>query len=124
MDIRRIEDALKRHSCLEALAWCSENKTALRKLKVSAPTNSPVFFSEFRIISGLSIAQSTLEFDLRLQEYIELARARRTQEAIAYSKKHLASWQETHIAQIQQASALLAFPPTTNCGPYKVPISC
>lgn len=44
MDIRRIEDALKRHSCLEALAWCSENKTALRKLKVSAPTNSLVFF--------------------------------------------------------------------------------
>ncbi|EIM89151.1 uncharacterized protein STEHIDRAFT_119889 [Stereum hirsutum FP-91666 SS1] len=95
MDIKRIEEALGRHSCTEALAWCSENKNTLRKLK------------------------STLEFDLRLQEYIELARARRTQEAIAYSKKHLTPWQETHIAQIQQASALLAFPPTTKCGPYR-----
>ncbi|KAA1472045.1 hypothetical protein DENSPDRAFT_838193 [Dentipellis sp. KUC8613] len=95
MDIRRIEDALGRHSCAEALAWCSENKSALRKLK------------------------STLEFDLRLQEYIELARARKAQEAMAYSKKHLVPWQETHLAQIQQASALLAFPPTTACGPYK-----
>ncbi|KAF9568695.1 hypothetical protein CPC08DRAFT_702304 [Agrocybe pediades] len=94
-DIRRIEDALARHSCTEALAWCSENKTALRKIK------------------------STLEFDLRMQEYIELSRARRTTEAIAYSKKHLIQWQETHLPQIRQLLALLAFPPTTACGPYK-----
>lgn len=67
-----------------------------------------------------ALTQSTLEFDLRLQEYIELARARRTVEAIAYSKKHLASWQDTHLQQIRQAAALLAFPATTNCGPYKV----
>ena len=37
-DIRRIEDALNRKSCTEALAWCSENKAALRKLKVSSWT--------------------------------------------------------------------------------------
>ena len=35
MDIRRIEDALAKHSCTEALAWCNENKTALRKIKAS-----------------------------------------------------------------------------------------
>jgi hypothetical protein len=64
--------------------------------------------------------QSTLEFDLRLQEYIELARRGRKEDAIVHSKKHLISWQETHLAQIQSASTLLAFPPTTNCGPYKV----
>lgn len=33
-DIRRIEDGLKRHSCVDALTWCSENKTVLRKIKV------------------------------------------------------------------------------------------
>ena len=33
-DIRRIEDALARQSSSEALAWCSENKAALRKVKV------------------------------------------------------------------------------------------
>lgn len=36
MDIHRIEDALSKHSCTEALSWCSENKTALRKIKVRA----------------------------------------------------------------------------------------
>ncbi|KZT04505.1 uncharacterized protein LAESUDRAFT_727983 [Laetiporus sulphureus 93-53] len=94
-DICRIEEALKHQSCTEALAWCSENKSALRKLK------------------------NTLEFDLRLQEHIELARAGKKMEAIEYSKKYLLQWQETHLAQIQQASALLCFSPTTTCGPYK-----
>ncbi|KII84283.1 hypothetical protein PLICRDRAFT_146921 [Plicaturopsis crispa FD-325 SS-3] len=94
-DIRRIEGALAKHSCSEALAWCSENKVALRKIK------------------------STLEFDLRLQEYIELCRARKPQEAIVYSKKHLVAWQDTHLEKIRQVSALLAVLPTTSCGPYK-----
>ncbi|KAF8842873.1 hypothetical protein BDN67DRAFT_946606 [Paxillus ammoniavirescens] len=95
MDIHRIERALCQHSCTEAIAWCSENKTALRKIK------------------------STLEFELRLQEYIELARTRKTQDAIAYSKKHLVLWQETHLQQIMQASALLAVQPSTTCGQYR-----
>ncbi|PPQ75590.1 hypothetical protein CVT24_010896 [Panaeolus cyanescens] len=94
-DIRRIEDAFARHSCTEALSWCSENKTALRKVK------------------------STLEFDLRMQEYIELLRARKTMEALAYSRKHLLSWTDTHAGQIRQLSGLLAFTPDTAFGTYK-----
>lgn len=94
-DITRIEDALHKRSCTEALAWCSENKATLRKMK------------------------SPLEFDLRFQEFIELARARKLQEAIAYQKKHLVQWQDTHLQQIHQSSALLAFRPDTACGPYK-----
>lgn len=68
----------------------------------------------------LTYSQSTLEFELRLQEYIELGRTGKTADAMVYAKKHLVSWQETHLAQIMQASALLAFPPNTSCGPYKV----
>jgi hypothetical protein len=113
-EIRRIEDALARHSCAEALAWCNENKTVLRKIKVSNFSLVPY------PVCYILLLQNTLEFDLRLQEYIELSRARKTMDAIAYSKKHLISWQDTHLAQIQQASTLLAFPPTTTCGPYKV----
>ncbi|KAI0696838.1 CTLH/CRA C-terminal to lish motif domain-containing protein [Cytidiella melzeri] len=94
-DIRRIEDALGKQSCTEALAWCSENKAALRKVK------------------------NPLEFELRLQEFIELARARSLMEAIVYQKKHLIQWQESHAAQINQASALLAYTPTSAFGPYK-----
>ncbi|THH28961.1 hypothetical protein EUX98_g5223 [Antrodiella citrinella] len=94
-EIRRIEEALKRCSCTEALSWCSENKAALRKVK------------------------NPLEFDLRFQEYIELARDRKQDEAILYQKKYLVSWQETHLPQITQASALLAIPPERAFGPYK-----
>ena len=64
--------------------------------------------------------KDTLEFELRLQEFIELARARKTAEAIAYSKKHLVPWHETHMDQIRRAMTLLAFPQDTACGPYKV----
>ncbi|KAG7086640.1 hypothetical protein E1B28_002581 [Marasmius oreades] len=94
-DIQRIESALLCHSCMEALSWCSENKNALKKSK------------------------STLEFDLRLQEYIELCRAENKEDAIVYLQKYLTPWQETHLPQINQASALLAFSPKTRCGPYK-----
>ncbi|EIW78394.1 hypothetical protein CONPUDRAFT_108277 [Coniophora puteana RWD-64-598 SS2] len=94
-DISRTEEALRKHSCTEALAWCSENKAALRKIK------------------------STLEFELRMQEYIELARSRKMEEAMTYSKKHLVPWQETHFKEILQASALLAIPPTTTSSQYR-----
>ncbi|MCO5549561.1 hypothetical protein L7F22_003033 [Adiantum nelumboides] len=63
------EHALKGiRSCTATLAWCSENKAALRKIR------------------------SSLEFDLRLQEFIELTRDRSSQslqEAINYSRKYL-----------------------------------
>ncbi|KAF7972879.1 hypothetical protein HWV62_16666 [Athelia sp. TMB] len=94
-DVHRVERALAGESCVEALAWCAENKNALKKMK------------------------STLEFSLRLQEYIELARARRTSAAIAYSRRYLVQWQDTHLAEIKTASGLLAFKPGTRCGPYK-----
>ncbi|KAF9234269.1 CTLH/CRA C-terminal to lish motif domain-containing protein [Melanogaster broomeanus] len=113
MDIHRIERALCRHSCTEAIAWCSENKTALRKIKGSSRA------APLCIATILMYLQSTLEFELRLQEYIELARARKTQEAIAYSRKHLVPWQETHLQQIMQAAALLAVQPSTTCGQYR-----
>lgn len=66
------------------------------------------------------LLQSTLEFDLRLQEYIELARLRQTDEAIGYLKRHIINWHDAHMQQIKQATALLAFPPNTTCNPYKV----
>ncbi|KAJ2722799.1 GID complex subunit containing RING finger motif [Coemansia sp. Benny D115] len=91
-----IEDELKQeHSCRGALAWCVENRSALKRI------------------------QSSLEFELRLQEYIEMIRVRNTSEAIVYAKKHLTPWSDTQMARIQRAMTLLAFPPTTQCPPYK-----
>ncbi|PFH49348.1 hypothetical protein AMATHDRAFT_147869 [Amanita thiersii Skay4041] len=104
-DIRRIEEALRHHSCTEALAWCNENKASLRKMKASFLPPPP--------------SSLTLEFDLRLQEYIELTRARKSMEAISYAKRHLVQWQETHYNEILHANALIAFDPSTTCLPYK-----
>ena len=93
---RRIENAIKTHSCQEALSWCNENKSALKKLK------------------------SNLEFNLRFQEYVELIRVRKLKEAIVYAKKWLTPMSDVHLKEIQQGMALLAFPPHTQCGIYKV----
>lgn len=41
-------------------------------------------------------------------------------DAIAYVRKHLTPWVETHLREIQQAMALMAFPSNTQCAPYKV----
>jgi macrophage erythroblast attacher len=30
----KIEEALRNHSCKECLAWCNENRSSLRKMKV------------------------------------------------------------------------------------------
>lgn len=91
----RIEASLKRGSTTECLAWCSENRNNLRKNK------------------------STLEFNLRLQQYIELVRTGNLVEAIAYSKKHLAPHHETHLPEIEKAAALLIYSADTNYQPYK-----
>ncbi|KAJ9120665.1 hypothetical protein QFC22_002595 [Naganishia vaughanmartiniae] len=92
----RIESALlEKHSCAEALAWCGENRGTLKKTK------------------------NYLEFSLRLQEYIELCRKKQQTEALAYAQKYLATWQETHMREIEQAMSLLFFGQGTNVGVYK-----
>jgi len=93
-DIQRIEKALSNHSCVEALAWCNENKVTLRK------------------------AKSTLEFELRLQEYIELARLQKHKEAMAYFRKHLASWKDQEPLIIHCTSLLYASPSSPH-KPYR-----
>ncbi|WFD44767.1 GID complex subunit containing RING finger motif [Malassezia psittaci] len=69
------EHSTESPSCATALAWCSENKITLRKSK------------------------STLEFELRLQEFIELVRDRHPsvlKQAALYARKHLSPYlQET-----------------------------
>ncbi|CAO3623504.1 unnamed protein product [Cunninghamella echinulata] len=91
----KVEEALQRHSCKECLQWCSENKSHLKKIK------------------------STLEFNLRFQEYIELLRVGRKLEAIAYSKKYLRQWQETENKRFMEAMGLLAHGKDTKCEPYR-----
>lgn len=82
---RIVEEALSRHDCSVALEWCSVNRVRLTKLK------------------------STLEFKLRLQEYIELVRSGNRIGAIAYAKRYFKFSADRHMSEIQSAMALLLF---------------
>ena len=77
----QIEEALRQHSCSECLQWCNENRAKLRKTK------------------------SSLEFQMRLQEYIELVRASKLPQAIAHVRKHLVPFMDTHAPDIQRVRA-------------------
>ncbi|KAJ3416833.1 GID complex subunit containing RING finger motif [Chytridiales sp. JEL 0842] len=92
---RRVEEALRKQNCTECLAWCKENSSGLKKIK------------------------STLEFNLRLQEYIELVRSRKLADAIKYLRKYLTPLADVHMKEIQMASGLLAFDLSTSCERYK-----
>lgn len=95
-EARKVIEALRNRDCTEALTWCSENKSKLKKSK------------------------SKFEFKLRLQEFIELVRAERMMDAIMYARKHLAAWGSTNMKELQQAMATLAFKSNTDCAGYKI----
>lgn len=91
-----VETSLRqRHSTAECLAWCSENRSFLRKTR------------------------SSLEFEVRLQHYIELVKSGRVEDALKYCQKFLSKNADIHLREIQQAAGLLAFPPGTEGSPYK-----
>lgn len=97
---QKVADSLERRETKEALMWCTENKTALRK-----------------------IGQTNLEFELRLQQYIELIRSggpSKQFEAMLHAKKYLTPYSGSHNDQILHAAGLLAQPPDTLLDPYKV----
>ncbi|KAF6259264.1 CTLH/CRA C-terminal to lish motif domain-containing protein [Scenedesmus sp. NREL 46B-D3] len=94
-DARRVVEALQRHDCAVALAWCDDNRGRLRKIK------------------------SSLEFKLRLREFLELVRQDQRLAAVAYARKHLAPWASQHMHELQRALATLAFPASTRVATYK-----
>lgn len=94
---RVVIEALRKRDCSEGLRWCAENKRRLQKV------------------------QSKLEFRLRLQEFVEHARAGRKHDAIAYMQKYLSvgNCDQERMCDIQRFMALLVYDPTTACQPYK-----
>ncbi|KAK8221259.1 negative regulation of gluconeogenesis [Phyllosticta capitalensis] len=92
----KIAESLRNGRCQEALSWCGDNKQGLKKL------------------------ESNLEFELRLQQYVEMVRSGNTQklmEATMHARKYLASHHDTTFAI--RAAGLLAFPPDTPAEPYR-----
>ncbi|MCL4143221.1 UNVERIFIED_CONTAM: hypothetical protein GTU68_010606, partial [Idotea baltica] len=90
-----VELALARKDPSRCLAWCHDNKSKLRKMN------------------------STLEFDLRVQEFIELVKKGRRMEAVWHARKYFTNQEEQQMGAVQQCMALLAFPVDTQVAPYK-----
>lgn len=92
---KEVEEALQRKDITQCLAWCQDNKSKLRKMK------------------------STLEFNVRLQEFVELIKAGRKLEAVQHARKYLAIEDADQLNQVQKACALLAFPAETPIVKYQ-----
>ncbi|KAL3489449.1 protein fyv10 [Aspergillus germanicus] len=95
---QRIAESLRCGETKDALQWCGENKAALKK------------------------SQYNLEFELRLQQYIEMIRTgdkAKFIDAMTHAKKYLSPYIETQSTEIHRAAGLLAFPPDTKAEPYK-----
>ena len=83
----RVRRSLRWGSLDECLAWCAEYKVVMKKTDTS------------------------LEFELRLQQYIELCRQDRFVEARDHAKKYFPQYHEGHQEKISIAASLLAFKP-------------
>lgn len=83
----RVRRSLRGGSLDECLAWCAEYKVVMKKTDTS------------------------LEFELRLQQYIELCRQDRFVEARDHAKKYFPQYHEGHQEKISVAASLLAFKP-------------
>ncbi|DBA01195.1 TPA: hypothetical protein N0F65_002330 [Lagenidium giganteum] len=101
VECHRILQDLQAHCLKSAIAWCSHNGSRLRRL----PCN--------------------VEFQLRLQEFIELVRANQKLEAIQYAQAQLTPIAMQHedeaakkaaIEEIQEAMATLAYKVPEQCG--------
>lgn len=85
--------ALRARDCEPALAWCAEHRAKLKK------------------------AGSTLELQLRLQQFVELVRGGRAVDALSHARRHLSSVAEFE-PQLRLAMTSLALGPATCAAPY------
>jgi macrophage erythroblast attacher len=84
---KEVEESLKRHETNRMVAWCYENKSKLRKI------------------------HSTLELEIRVQEFVELVRQGKRFDAVKHARKYLAETEDPeHIQAVKKCMGLLAFP--------------
>jgi len=81
---RKVVSALQNKDCAEALRWCVDNRKRLAKIN------------------------SSLEFKLRVQQFVELKRAQRVSDAIAHMRKYVAP-----LASVSNSNA----PSAPDCSP-------
>ncbi|KAK7205536.1 CTLH/CRA C-terminal to lish motif domain-containing protein [Myxozyma melibiosi] len=84
---KAIETSLRAGRTDECLAWCQENKSYLKK------------------------ARSSLEYEVRLQQYVEFVRTGKTVDAISYYRKYLVPIADVHFDSVIRIAGMLAFSP-------------
>lgn len=122
---QRVVESLHRGETKEALQWCGENKAALKKSQVM-PFIFLMCACSSRSTPVLTSFQHNLEFELRLQQYIEMVRTQdpsKKIEAINHARKYLVSNQDPDSKEIQRAAGMLVFAQDTRAEPYKVQLS-
>jgi len=95
--VKKIEEDLRSKSCVMALRWCVANKIRLKKIG------------------------SDFEFNLRIQEFIELVRSCKFAVAIKHARKFLAPHADEStekFEKVRRAMATLAFLPNTKRDEY------
>ncbi|XP_060829339.1 E3 ubiquitin-protein transferase MAEA [Bombus pascuorum] len=92
---REVETSLANHETARCVGWCYDNRSKLRKLG------------------------STMEFNLRVQEFIELVRQDRRLDAVKHARKCFPNYDDYQLQEIQCCMGQLAFPANTSLSPYK-----
>lgn len=95
MVLNEIEQSLASHETTKCLKWCHDNQSKLHK------------------------QNSTLEFNLRTQEFIEILRQNNHTDAMTYACKYLSTFEDTHEHEVNQYMALLHRPIDIEISPYK-----
>jgi len=62
--------------------------------------------------------KSRLQFQLRVQEFVELVRRDEVPAALAHARTHLVPWAASEMAEVQRVVALLVFRAHTTCARY------
>ncbi|XP_035826567.1 E3 ubiquitin-protein transferase MAEA isoform X2 [Aplysia californica] len=91
---KEIEDSLSKFETKPCLNWCADNRSKLRKMK------------------------SSLEFNVRKQEFVELIRENKRVDAIKHARKHFSSAEPQQVADVQKLMGMLAFDCNRQDNPY------
>uniref|UniRef100_T1J0Z8 E3 ubiquitin-protein transferase MAEA n=1 Tax=Strigamia maritima TaxID=126957 RepID=T1J0Z8_STRMM len=102
-----VEESLANKETAKCLVWCHDNKSKLRKMKTLK--FSCKYFS----------LKSSLEFNLRQQEFIELIRSDRRMDAVIHARKYFTNLEDGQLKDVQHVMGLLAFPYSTDISPYR-----
>ena len=87
---RNVELTLAQRQTHAALAWIHDHKSKLRKIK------------------------STLEFRLRQQEFIELIKLDRREDAVRHARKFMTNMEDVPWDEVRRCMGLLVYPTTTS----------